>query len=85
MKLFSCHEATRLASDALERRLKPMERLRLRLHLMMCDMCRRCVAQFQLMHRLSSRIVDAQSRRLSERQRKRIAQALHDLQTRRPR
>ncbi|RMH62910.1 MAG: zf-HC2 domain-containing protein [Zetaproteobacteria bacterium] len=76
MKHFSCLEATRLASDALERRLTPMERLRLRLHLMMCAMCRRCVEQFKLIHALAAQNTDTPT--LPENARQRIAEALRD-------
>jgi len=46
----ACKLATRLASDALERRLSFFERLRLRLHLAMCDPCRTCKNEMKLLH-----------------------------------
>ncbi len=77
MKKFSCLEATRLASDALERPLTWSERLRLRLHLMMCDMCSRCVEQFQIIHQLASRSAEGKAS-LSEEDRRKIARALKE-------
>lgn len=35
-----CQQASKLVSDAYERRLAPGERLRLRWHLLICSMCR---------------------------------------------
>lgn len=37
----TCREFTRLASDRLDRRLKPGERLRYWVHRLICDICRR--------------------------------------------
>lgn len=47
-----CKEASHLASDAFERELKFTERLRLRLHLLMCGMCRDHVSSIKFMNRL---------------------------------
>ena len=38
--MYSCHEASRMISDALERHLAPTEWMRLRMHLALCKMCR---------------------------------------------
>jgi len=38
--MYSCHEASRMISDALERNLAPTEWMRLRMHLALCKMCR---------------------------------------------
>ena len=38
--MVSCRHASRMLSDAMERRLSPMEWLKLRLHLVVCGMCR---------------------------------------------
>jgi len=81
MKKFSCLEATRLASDALERPLTWSERLRLRLHLLMCDMCSRCVEQFRIMHELAHHSAEGKVC-LSEEDRKKIARALQEAEKR---
>jgi len=39
--MLSCKDTTRLASEALDRRLGLMERLGMHLHLMMCTLCSR--------------------------------------------
>jgi len=39
--MLSCRQATRLLSDAQDRRLSTAERLQLRLHVLMCSACRR--------------------------------------------
>lgn len=39
--MLSCREATRLVARSMEQRLTWKERLALRFHLMMCDVCRR--------------------------------------------
>lgn len=49
----SCKEATRLASDAFERKLSIRERLSLRMHLLICHMCRTAVDSFDKLHRIT--------------------------------
>ena len=43
--MMSCRELTELASDYLDGRLSTPARLRVRLHLLMCNACRRYIAQ----------------------------------------
>jgi hypothetical protein len=43
--MLSCKEASALMSQTLDRRLSLWERLSLRLHLAICDGCRRCERQ----------------------------------------
>ena len=50
--MIMCREATQLMSLSLDRPLNRRECLRLRLHTMMCRPCRRCQAQFELLHRV---------------------------------
>ena len=45
--MLSCAEATRLASEALDRPLSGRERRALRLHFMLCHLCRRYDAQLR--------------------------------------
>jgi len=54
----SCKLATRLVSDAMERRLGFFERLRLRLHLSMCRSCNDCKKEMEILHRALLRLQD---------------------------
>ena len=44
---FSCREVTEAADDYLERRLGPWRRFKLRLHLRICQHCRRYLRQIE--------------------------------------
>jgi len=46
----ACEEISRLASEKLERRLSFVERIRLRLHLLMCSACRHYYAHITTLH-----------------------------------
>ena len=45
--IFSCRQATRLASDRLDRQLTVLERLELAIHLALCGTCRACARQLR--------------------------------------
>lgn len=47
--MLSCKEATRLASEAMERSLSVTERLNLRVHQLVCAGCRRAEKQFRFL------------------------------------
>ncbi|MFO1376832.1 MAG: zf-HC2 domain-containing protein [Steroidobacteraceae bacterium] len=47
--MLSCHDATRMLSEAQERRLGVLERVSLRLHLAICAACRRFDRQLPLL------------------------------------
>jgi hypothetical protein len=51
----TCREATRLLLEREHRRLGPLERLGLRLHLGICEMCTRFNGQLSLMNRAMER------------------------------
>ena len=51
----TCREATRLLLEREHRPLGAMERLRLRLHLGVCEMCTRFTGQVRLMNRAMER------------------------------
>lgn len=59
--MYSCQEASRLISDALERKLAPTERLRLRLHLVFCKMCRDYEQNIHMLESTLSRLNDLDS------------------------
>ncbi|MEI6085289.1 MAG: zf-HC2 domain-containing protein [Verrucomicrobiota bacterium] len=48
----SCRDATRLASAALDRPLSARERFSLRLHLLVCGICRRYQKQINFLHEI---------------------------------
>ena len=49
--MLSCKQASQLLSQSLDRRLSWRERMGLRLHLMVCDVCRRFGRQIAIMRR----------------------------------
>jgi hypothetical protein len=55
LHVISCKEASRLLSQAQDRELLWGERVKLRLHLALCDMCTRFSAQLRVMRRAMER------------------------------
>lgn len=51
-----CKEASHLISDAFERELKFTERFKLRLHLLMCGICRDYASSINFMNQLFKKI-----------------------------
>ena len=54
--MLTCKDASRLVSEGLERRLGLRERWALRLHLWICDNCRRFERQIRLLRRALRRL-----------------------------
>jgi predicted anti-sigma-YlaC factor YlaD len=54
--MLSCREVSRILSDQLDRKLRPMERVRLRLHLAMCKACSRVEGQLSLLRTAMSEL-----------------------------
>jgi len=79
----SCHYASRLASDSLDRPLSLWERLRLKLHLSMCANCQNCDDNLKLMHQINElmRNNDYGNLRLSEQQQVQLHNALDNNNT----
>lgn len=48
----SCQSTFELCSEQMDRKLTPGEKVRLRIHLMMCGVCRRLPAQFSRLRQL---------------------------------
>jgi hypothetical protein len=46
----TCKEASRLQSQALDRKLSSMQRIGLRMHLLLCKWCRRYGKQIRFLH-----------------------------------
>ena len=78
--IFSCREASRLASTAIDRPLPFVRRVELRLHLAMCAACRAYRRQINTIDRLvggrTSRLENDSEIRLDPEARQRIAKAL---------
>jgi hypothetical protein len=56
MKMLTCKDASRLQSQGQDRPLHLGERLSLRLHLLICDNCRRFRQQLDLIRRACERV-----------------------------
>ena len=56
--ILTCKEATRLASQGLDRRLGLAERLALRLHLLICEGCSNFRKQVAFIHSALARLGD---------------------------
>ncbi|HLF97550.1 MAG TPA: zf-HC2 domain-containing protein [Methylococcaceae bacterium] len=80
--MLNCQKASQLLSQSLDRPLSFRERLSLRLHLLMCDACRRFAKQLRSLRpmaaELESRVLTDDRFKLDERARKRIKRVLHD-------
>jgi len=54
--MYSCEEASRLSSRAMEEPLTPTERVLLRMHLMMCNRCSNFSRQIEFLRRASGKL-----------------------------
>ena len=60
--MYSCERASELSSRAMEEPLRPLQRLQLRFHLMMCRHCTRFSRQIAFLHRASRKVPEALER-----------------------
>ena len=78
--MLDCKHATQLASQAMEGRLSLRQRIVLRFHLMLCDVCTNFVRQLHLLRaalaQLRHQAENAPEARLSYQARERIAEAV---------
>ena len=76
--MLSCKEVSELVSQSLDRRLSLRERLGVRLHLLMCGMCRRYREQITFLSQASRKLLGrgAPGASLPAAARRRIEQAL---------
>ncbi len=78
--MLSCKQASQLLSQSLDRRLNWRERLALRFHLAICDVCTRFYAQLKQMRVAVRSLVQQaeqdESLKLSDQARERIARAM---------
>ena len=54
--MYSCEQASKLSSRAMEQPLTPSERMLLRLHLMMCGRCSNFLRQIEFLRRASRKV-----------------------------
>ena len=54
--MYSCEQASKLSSRAMEQPLTPSERMLLRMHLMMCRRCSNFTRQIEFLRRASRKI-----------------------------
>ncbi len=54
--MYSCKQAAKLSSQAMEQPLTPSERMLLNLHLMMCKRCSNFTRQIDFLRRASGRV-----------------------------
>jgi len=52
LPIIPCQKATRLISEAMERKLTLKESIKLKLHLSVCDLCERFLKQIQSLRKL---------------------------------
>jgi hypothetical protein len=57
--MYSCEEAARLSSRAMEEPLSPTERVLLRLHLAMCERCTNFTRQLAFLRQAARRLPEA--------------------------
>jgi len=57
--MLNCKQATQMMSQGLDRRLGWRERLTLRLHLLICEGCRRTREQFEFLRAATRRYLDS--------------------------
>ena len=78
----NCREASRLQSEALDHALSPLQRLGLRLHLVLCKWCRRYGKQLRFLrgaaHEHQDKVAEAAPQTLSPATRERLKRALRD-------
>jgi len=53
----NCKEASRLLSQAMDRKLSPWDRTRLRLHLVLCDACNNFDRQVRFLRRAVAQLL----------------------------
>ena len=56
--MMNCKQATELVSQKLDRKLGLAQRLSLKMHLLMCHLCRKYARQLEFLHRATPQIDD---------------------------
>ena len=76
----ACKEASKLASDGLDRKLTLWEKLKLQIHMSMCGKCKNCNKSMKLIRKATKLISQSRSGkiRLSDEQRESLQKALDE-------
>lgn len=76
----ACKEASKLASDGLDRKLTLWERLKLQIHMSMCGKCKNCNETMKLIRNTSKLISQSRSGkiRLTDKQRESLHKTLDE-------
>lgn len=78
--MLSCREISALASESLDREMRFRERIGMRLHLMLCSVCRRYVKQIRFLSTasrvLKDKVLEDTQPRLNDAARQRIEKRL---------
>jgi hypothetical protein len=76
----ACKEASKLASDGLDRKLSLWERLKLQIHMSMCGKCKNCNETIKLIRKTAKLISQSRSSkiRLTDKQRESLHKALDE-------
>jgi len=78
--MLSCKQASQLLSQSLDRRLSLKERMNLRFHLLICDVCKRFGYQLDMMRKavrqMTRQLESDEQIKLPEDAKKRISQAI---------
>ena len=77
---YACKEASKLASDSLDRRLSLRERLKLKIHMLMCGKCKNSNKTMELIRNTAALISQSRSGeiRLTDEQRESLRKALEE-------
>jgi hypothetical protein len=77
---YACKEASKLASDSLDRRLSLRERLKLKIHMLMCGKCKNSNETMKLIRNTATLISQSRSGeiRLTDEQRESLHKALEE-------
>ena len=76
----ACKEASKLASDGLDRKLSLWERLKLQIHMSMCGQCKNCNETMKLIRKTTKLISQSLSGeiRLTDKQREALRKVLDE-------
>jgi len=80
LPIIACREATRLSSEAMERKLSMKERINLWLHLITCELCTRFVKQLHGLRKLLRNYAPPEDKKLPQDAKNKINQAIKNIE-----